>query len=154
MGRTGMPSWYVGVGIAIALIGLAVVVLFTGGAERWPAALLLLFGVPLMLAIGGALEQAWRVTPHPSVACTAASSTGVQRRATRVSWVLTAAVGVIHLVVAVLLAWFAIKRVGDGDVVLLLVALPFAAVAVWRSVSLLRRVIAAGPHPDCGRDRE
>ena len=37
-------------------------------------------------------------------------------------------------------------------VALVLVALPFAAVAVWRAVSVLRRLIGQGPDPGSATD--
>lgn len=66
---------------------------------------------------------------------------------------VTGASGVIHLVVAALLARFAIRAWGNGDVALALVLLPLAAFAVWRGVCVLRRVIGQGWDPGGGTDR-
>lgn len=154
MDRTRKPSSFAGMGIAPASIGFAVVVLATGAADRWAIAIVLLVGVPLLIAMGGASDQAWRALSQQRADASAAPPSGVRRASTMLGRIITGASGVIHLVVAVLLARLAISAWGNGDVALVLVALPLAAFAVWRAVSLLRRVIGQGSDPGSDRDRK
>ena len=145
--RIRKPSTFSGVGLALASIGFAVVVLSSRAADRWAIAVLLLVGVPLVVAMGGASDEAWRALSHHRADALAAPPAGVRRASIKLGRTVAGASGVIHLALAVLVVRFAIRAWGNHDAALALVLLPMIAFAVWRGVSGLGRLVGERSDP-------
>jgi hypothetical protein len=112
-----------------ATVVAAVAVLLAGGPDRVGLAMILLVGVPVLLATGAGSDQGWRAMsrlPEPPSA------------GTRLASVLP--VVVVQVAVLVLVVRQAAGSVAAGDVVGAVALVPFALLLGWRGWQLSRRI--------------
>jgi hypothetical protein len=115
-----------------ATVVAAAVVLVAGGPDRGAVAMVLLVGVPLMLAIGGASDEASRTMPPPD-GPEAAVHPGI-----RLVSFLPALLG--QVAVLVVLVWQVVGSVAAGDAACAAALVPFALLAAWRGRQISRRL--------------
>jgi cation transporter-like permease len=139
-----MPSSAAAIGIVLIALGAVVVVLLAGGPDRWAAAAGLLVGVPVLVAMGGAVDEARRTRPRMSQPASATPSEDgrpPRNALVRTSFALAAVLQLIPLVVAVLMVGLAVRAWLDGDVVAGCLLVVFALIGVWRGWQTLRHLI-------------
>jgi hypothetical protein len=72
--QSRIPSSAAAIGIVLIALGAVVVMLLAGGPDRWAAAAGLLVGVPVLIAMGGAVDEARRTRPRISPPASATPS--------------------------------------------------------------------------------
>jgi hypothetical protein len=130
--QSRVPSSAPVIGIVLLALAALVVVLVAGGPDRWAAAAVLLIFVPLQIAMGGALDEARRVSPP------AGDEQRPRSAMVRTSLAVAGVVRTVPLVATVLLIVFAVRAWADGEVVVGSVLVVVAAVGVWRGWRTLR----------------
>jgi hypothetical protein len=119
--------------IVVATVVAAVVVLVAGGPDRVAVAMVLLIGVPLLLALGGASDEAARTMPPGE------EGMPVRRWSTLVSFLPVVLTQAAMLVV---LVWQVVGSVATGDAASAVAVVPFALFAAWRGQQIGRRIVA------------
>ncbi|GAA3348039.1 hypothetical protein GCM10020358_65000 [Amorphoplanes nipponensis] len=122
--------------IVVATVVAVVVVLVAGGPDRVGVAMILLIGVPLLIAIGGGSDHAWQATPRP------AEPPSAGERCLGLVFAMPAVLGQTALLVVA--GWQVLASAADGDAVCAVAVVPLAMVAAWRSRQLGRRLRAGG----------
>ena len=99
--------------------------------------MILLVGVPLLLAIGGGLDHAWQTMPRTG------RPTSAGHLAIRLVSVVPAALvqlAAVVMVMVMVMVWQVITSAAGGDVVCAVALIPLAMVAGWRGWQISRRL--------------
>jgi hypothetical protein len=116
-------------GIVVATVIAATVVLVAGSPDGRAFALVLLVGVPLLLALGAGSDQGWQAMTRLE---------GPASLRSRLVSLLP--VILIEVTVVVLLVRQVVTSVADGEVVCAVELVPLAMLFVWRGWQFSRRL--------------
>jgi hypothetical protein len=125
-------SLVVPVGIVVATVVAAMVVLVGGGPDRWGYALALLIGVPLLVAMGGGSDAGRAAMPPPDEPSSTAERT--------ILLVSVLPVVLLQLGFVAVMVWQVVASVAAGDVVFAVALVPLMMYSAWRGRQISRRL--------------